>query len=126
MTRFLARTGVLAALLLAFPSTPSEAAYKVSVTRKQSNLYAIDGTSFYVATSMCLNLAIMDTAYLDVTTVGGTSKGTMYITKSYGDPDTCRIVGTYAKSDVDYGTKALDDYGTVVTISAVLVPTPLE
>ena len=39
--------------------------YRVNVTRRDNNLYQIDGTRIYLLTMMCMELALSDEAILD-------------------------------------------------------------
>ena len=45
---------ILLILAFLFPSVASAANYEVSVTRKGSNLYKVDGKDIYINTRLCL------------------------------------------------------------------------
>ncbi|MDH8702157.1 hypothetical protein M2138_001517 [Dysgonomonadaceae bacterium PH5-43] len=51
--------------------------YSVSVTRKGSNMYKVDGTDYYIETSYCYEYAIMDDAVLIVKSYGNRKYGTL-------------------------------------------------
>ena len=57
------------------PEEIDEGTYKVSVTRKASNLYMVDGTDFYLETRYCYEYATYDDAFLVVESNYGYTKG---------------------------------------------------
>jgi hypothetical protein len=48
------------------PATVRPGKYEVTVTRKDSNFYEVVGTSYLLKTMLCLELALMENAILDV------------------------------------------------------------
>lgn len=64
--------------------------YSVTVTRKDSNWYEIFGKDLFIETSLCLNLAIMDDATLDIS-YGG--KGTIYFERG----QSCSVKGVFSR-----------------------------
>ncbi len=55
---------ILFLLLLIFPSFIGAENYKISVTRKDSNLYKIDGKEMYIKTRYCYEYAYSENAFL--------------------------------------------------------------
>lgn len=51
--------------------------YSVSLTRKASNLYKIEGTDYYIETTYCYEFATYDDAILEVESSYGYSIGTI-------------------------------------------------
>lgn len=51
--------------------------YSVSLTRKGSNLYKIEGTDYYVETNFCYEYATYEDAILEIESSYGYSKGTI-------------------------------------------------
>ncbi len=51
---------------LLVPADLDPGTYKVTVTRKAYNLYKIDGYDYYIKTSLCLELALSQTVYLEI------------------------------------------------------------
>lgn len=60
---------------LLVPSTIDPGTYSVSVTRKASNLYSVDGYALYVKTQLCLELALSEEATLKVERFQGLTVG---------------------------------------------------
>ena len=56
--------GTIVAITLAAAVVQAES-YRVTVTRKESNLYRIDGTKTYIKTRLCLELALSEPAILN-------------------------------------------------------------
>lgn len=48
------------------PATVKPGKYKVTVSRKDSNFYEVTGTNFLLKTMLCLELALVEEAVLDV------------------------------------------------------------
>ena len=49
----------------------SPGTYKVNVKRESSNMYKVTGQEIYIKTRMCLNLALMDDAILEIKSSSG-------------------------------------------------------
>lgn len=64
--------------------------YSVTVTRKDSNWYEIFGKDLFIETSLCLQLAIMQDATLDIS-YGG--KGTIYFERG----QSCSVKGVFSR-----------------------------
>jgi len=54
-----------------------EGRYTVELTRKGDNLYQIEGTTIYIGTRFCLELALYDNAVLVVDSPFGLTKGSV-------------------------------------------------
>src|SRR5687768_2706737 len=65
--------------LILVPYKMDVGTYKVSVTRKATNLYKVDGTKIYIETSYCYEYSYMVDAILDITGNYGYKKGTLYL-----------------------------------------------
>jgi hypothetical protein len=64
------------------PVKLEEGKYKVTVSRKGDNLYRIDGTDYYIETSLCYEYGVYMDAILEVYTTPGVpySFGNIYFT----------------------------------------------
>jgi hypothetical protein len=51
---------------LLVPAQLKAGTYQISVTRKDTNFYRIDGYNYYIKTRLCLELALSQKAYLEV------------------------------------------------------------
>lgn len=63
--------------LVLVPSRIEPGRYVVTVTRKASNLYRIDGRSIYLITRYCYEYAYGEGAILDLDSYGGYTLGTI-------------------------------------------------
>jgi hypothetical protein len=75
------------------PNPQRPGTYKVVLSREADNFYRMNN-GMYLRTTMCLNLALSATAYVDVS-VGG-MVGTVTIAGPM--PTTCRIEGIYSRA----------------------------
>ncbi len=64
--------------LILLPTTIEKGSYKVNVTRKATDLYALEGTEYCIETDYCLELALYDEAILEVDNNYGYTKGTLF------------------------------------------------
>jgi len=64
--------------------------YTVRVTRKDNNWYEIFGTDLYVKTNLCLSLAIMEEATLELNAMG---TGMLY----FGRNQSCMVKGVFSR-----------------------------
>ncbi len=62
--------------------------YRVTVTRKENNLYRIDGTKTYIKTRMCLELALGEDAILNYERGSFSNK---LIFDKHDPPDSCAV-----------------------------------
>lgn len=65
---------------LLVPTSLEKGRYEVSVSRKSDNLYLVEGQSLYLRTSMCLEMATMSDAILEVAS-SDYGFGTLYFLK---------------------------------------------
>lgn len=107
-------------LLLAtiFPSVASAANYEVSVTRKGSNLYKVDGKDIYINTRLCLELALSEDVFLKMNGYQGEiiflSSGERCDVKSvcgklYPNPGTYKVTVNMEENDW-YSVQGMDIY----------------
>lgn len=93
--------------------------YQLSVSRKTSNFYKVDGQPYYIETRMCLELALRTVILLDA------RGGTVTFYPSYGAPTTtCSVTGVYEEQSF-HGGRAVDIYGNIVSVESILVPANL-
>ena len=52
--------------------------YQVTVSRKDQDLYKVEGTNIYIQTQFCYEYAIHDEAILDIDSTIGITIGTLY------------------------------------------------
>lgn len=57
---------------------PSIGEYQVTVSRKDKDLYKIEGTNIYIQTQFCFEYAIFENAILDIDSTIGITIGTIY------------------------------------------------
>lgn len=60
---------------LLVPVELEEGVYEIQITRKGSNLYKIEGTSYYLETMFCFEFAIYDDAILKISSISGFTVG---------------------------------------------------
>lgn len=65
---------------LLIPTSLEKGRYEVSVSKESDNLYLVDGQNLYLRTSMCLELATMSDAILEVAS-SDYGFGTLYFLK---------------------------------------------
>lgn len=75
-TKVLTKSGDLEEVELLFiPTKMEEGVFKVDLTRKESNLYKIEGTNYYIETRYCYEYATSEEAILKVESNYGYTKG---------------------------------------------------
>ena len=62
---------------LLVPTKVDEGTYSVLLTRKDTNLYKIEGTDLYIETQFCFEICIMEEAVLVIHNYGDLSFGTV-------------------------------------------------
>ena len=72
--------------------------YRLSVTRKDSNFYRIDGTDFYVRTRNCYEYAYSQEAVLVWEGRGSYSNKLIFI-NTVGDPTSCDVEAMLVETD---------------------------
>jgi hypothetical protein len=70
-----------------------EGAYSVMVSRESNNWYEVAGIESYVQTSLCLELALMDDATLQMNSYG---TGILY----FSNGDDCKVEKVYGLLDL--------------------------
>lgn len=63
--------------IILIPTKLDSGAYKVKLTRKESNLYKLEGTNVYIETKYCYEYATYQEVILKVTSSYGYTKGTI-------------------------------------------------
>ncbi len=61
--------------LILVPTKMEEGTFKIELTRKGSNIYKVEGTSYYIETRYCYEYATYDDAILKVESNYGYTKG---------------------------------------------------
>lgn len=61
--------------IILLPTEMEEGTFKIEITRKGSNIYKVDGTSYYIETKYCYEYATYDEAILKVESNYGYTKG---------------------------------------------------
>lgn len=64
--------------LILVPSKLETGAYEIEVTRKGSNIYKVQGTSYYIETRYCYEYATYEDVILKVESQYGYTKGKIY------------------------------------------------
>jgi hypothetical protein len=115
---------VLAMFGMLLCSSVSDAGtYEVTVTRKATDLYKVDGTSFYVETRYCYEYAYSEEAILKYTSDYGYRRGFLLFLDSERSYD---IAEVYSEVTPASGTKILTAYGELEDVDVLLVPTKLD
>ncbi|MCX7880085.1 MAG: hypothetical protein N2517_05440 [Ignavibacteria bacterium] len=118
---FVQITFVLLSVLLASILFADTTDFSVHVTRKAQDLYKVEGTKIYIKTRFCYEYCYYQEALLKY---WGYSydKGKL-IFKGGQEYD---VEEVFEGIEVSYGTVALTNYGQLVKIKLILVPTELR
>ena len=85
------RAILVAAAIIWFPSSASAETYEISVTRKDSNLYKVDGQEIYIKTRYCYEYAYSQRAILIIDSPGGFNIGKILFVASSGSGNQCDV-----------------------------------
>ena len=115
--------GLLGLVILMAPSPISKTAhYDVTLTREQSNLYKIDGTSLLIQTKWCMEFAMREEAILKVEPSYSFSKGSIIFIDS---ERSCEVDEFLQKTRAVNGTMAKTGY-SYEEVDWLLVPVDLN
>lgn len=64
--------------IILIPTQLDEGTYELEITRKESNIYKVEGTDYYIETRYCYEYATYDDVYQKVESNYGYTKGTVY------------------------------------------------
>ena len=64
--------------LILVPTNIDIGDYQVDITRKASNIYKIEGTKFYMETSLCYEFVYFENVFLKIENYNGYTFGTIY------------------------------------------------